>query len=162
MVSQLCNRSQVLLVQAVKAIAIARQYLAEEEDGACDLIAQPTFEGDSAKVTIALKIANFIDLETESSVLSVNPNSDPYKIAGAIAHRIRENERVSVTCVPGVDSVFHAVEAIAVSQTYLEEEGIDVKFCPCFTKVEGRDGQESSALHFGILARRPRGRGGRS
>jgi hypothetical protein len=75
-------------------------------------------------------------------------------------------------------SVFHAVEAVAVSHAYLKDDGYDVKFCPCFTKIIRDDGEEVrifgpmyriisfcclylrtqvSALYFGVLPRKMRG-----
>jgi stage V sporulation protein SpoVS len=95
-------------VQAIKAVAIARQYLADDDTEAVDLIAQPVFDGDSAHCTINLRKANFIDLEQERSELTVSSESDPYKVAGAIAGKIRDGERVSVVAIGAQRCVFCA------------------------------------------------------
>lgn len=61
-------------------------------------------------------------------------------MAGAIAGKIRDNERVSVTAI-GPESVYNTVQAIAISRTYMEEDNVDIKFSPQFIKinVQGED-----------------------
>lgn len=142
--------------QAVKAIAIARKFLSEEEndDGEItDLIGQPRFEGQTAKCVIRLRRSRPINMDMEVSELTALPNSDPYKVAGAIAGKIRDGERVGITAI-GANSVFHALESIAVSQTYLKDDRIDIKFAPSFTKKEVSGKGEMNAIHFSTLSRR--------
>lgn len=135
---------------AVKAIAIARDYLS---DDGVDLIAAPEFDGDSERATIKLKKANPVTLSDDAVQLTVKNHSDPYKVAGAIAGKIRDGERVSLLAV-GPTAVFRAIESIAVSREYLQEDQVDVKFCPTFTTVEDEEsGRTSTGMYFGILTR---------
>lgn len=140
--------------QAIKAIAIARNYLLEEgetEDQQTDLICQPEFDGDSPRVTIRLRKSRPLQ-DLDASELTVKPDSDPYKVAGAIAGKVRDQERVSITAL-GPEAVYNTVQAIAVSRTYLADDRIDIKFSPQFIKLDIQ-GEERSALYFAILSRR--------
>ena len=144
------ERLTCCVVQAVKAIAIARDYLS---DDGVDLIAAPEFDGDSERATIKLKKANPVTLSDDAVQLTVKNHSDPYKVAGAIAGKIRDGERVSLLAV-GPTAVFRAIESIAVSREYLQEDQVDVKFCPTFTTVEDEEsGRTSTGMYFGILTR---------
>jgi len=140
--------------QAIKAIAIARRYLTDdEEENPTDIIAQPQFDGQSDQLVIRLRRSRPIDMSMDYSDLTATPGSDPYKVAGAIAGKIRDGERVGMNAV-GANAVFHAVEAIAVSRTYLREDRIDIKFAPSFTKVDDPRKGECNAIHFATLSRR--------
>lgn len=140
--------------QAIKGIVNARQKPVEFDDGALDLICQPTFDGQSARVTFELSGIKELKDELESDDLIVRDTSDPYKVAGAIAGRLREGERVGLL-TKGAEGVFKSVEAIAMARVYVEEESIDVKFAPKLVEVQW-DGLDSTGVHFAILARRPR------
>eukprot|EP00656_Telonema_subtile_P000284 TRINITY_DN10144_c0_g1_i3.p1 TRINITY_DN10144_c0_g1~~TRINITY_DN10144_c0_g1_i3.p1 ORF type:complete len:212 (-),score=29.73 TRINITY_DN10144_c0_g1_i3:83-718(-) len=106
--------------QAIKAVAIARDYLADDTE--IDLIAQPEFAGETDRATIHLRRAKPIDGSDSTIELMVKPGSDPYKVAGAIKGRVREGERVSVVAV-GPAAVFHAVEAgvVGLSLIHISE-----------------------------------------
>merc|ERR1712080_365858 len=135
-------------------IVIARKYLTDgDEEKPTDIIAQPQFEGQSAHLVIRLKRSRPIDMDMEYTDLTSPPGSDPYKVAGAIAGKIRDGERVGINAV-GANSVFHAVEAIAVSRGYLWDDRIDIKFAPSFTKVDDPRKGECNAVHFATLSRR--------
>jgi len=141
--------------QAIKAIAIARTYLSLDEDGEdSDLIAQPSFFGDSEGCIVHVRNAKPIELDTSDPTLTVSGKSDPYNVAGAIAGHIRDGtKRVSlVACGPL--AVFHAVESIAVTRSYLRNEGIDVKFVPQFSQLEIEGRGEMQVMFFAIMTRR--------
>jgi len=135
--------------QAVKAIAKARTYL-EEEDA--DLVAQPAFEGQSSACILHVRRASKIELDL-GDTLTVTNKTNPYKLAGAIAGKIREKERVALSAI-GAQSVMHAVEALAVSRGYLKNERIDVKFVPQFNTVEISGKGEMESVYFACLYRR--------
>lgn len=141
--------------QAVKGIAIARKYLTdEEEEHITDLICKPRFERhDSDSCIITLRMARPIDMEKDVSDITATPSSDPYKLAGAIAGKIRDGERVGINAV-GANSVFHAVEACAVGNTYLRDDEIDLKFTPSFTTLDDPRRGECNGIHFSCLSRR--------
>lgn len=143
--------------QAIKSLAIARDYLLadeEDEDGELtDLICQPEFDGDSDKCVLRLRMSRPIDMEMEYVELRTNARSDPYKVAGAIAGKIRDDERVGVVAV-GPSAVFAALESVFVSRRYLAEDRIDVKFTPSFTKVNEPGREEMNGILFSTLSRR--------
>lgn len=136
--------------QAVKAIAIAKQYLAEEESGPIDILVQPQFDGQSPRATLFLKASAPIPEDDSAEVLTVRSLSDPGKVAGAICGRIRENKAVALETV-GPDGVYHVVEAVALSRRFLAEEQYDVKFTAKFQEMEWND-KTSSGLYFQVLA----------
>lgn len=133
--------------QAVKAIAGARRNLYEEE---IDLIAEPYFPyGDeSGEIHITLRKSSMINDALSTSDVTVKPTSEFTKVAGAIAGRIREGERVNVIC-RGKVGVFLAVKSIEVAGRYLEADGINVKFTAQFVTEE----DDATALHLSVLAR---------
>jgi len=139
--------------QAVKALAIARRYLEDEGDEVVDLIGQPSFEGQTDHCVIRLRRSRPIDMSKDYSGITATPSSDPYKVAGAIAGKIRNGERVGITAV-GPMAVFHAVESVAVSNTYLRDDRINIKFAPSFDKVEVSGRGEMNAIHFATLSKR--------
>lgn len=83
---------------AAKAIAIARGYINSE--ATFDLRAQPEFDSDaSGSCTLVLTKTQHKPHAVaglEDSDLTVKPTSDPKKVAGAIAGRVREHERVAL------------------------------------------------------------------
>lgn len=135
---------------AVKAIAVARTYLSEEEE--VDLIAQPQFKGKSSGCVIHVRRAGPMEIEMETEPLKVTNKVNPYKLAGAIAGKIREKERVNLSAI-GPKGVFHALEALAVARTYLHDDSIDLKFTPQFTSYTVA-GRESSGIYFACLSRK--------
>lgn len=138
--------------QAIKAVAIAKQYLAEEEKGPIDLMTQPQFDGPSNRLTLHLRaVAPTVPNET-AEVLTVKRESDPYKVAGAIAGRLRDNKVVALISV-GPEAVFHAVEAVAIARRYMAEDQMDIKFSPFFQQMDW-EGRDSSGLRFDIVARK--------
>jgi stage V sporulation protein S len=98
--------------------------------------------------------------EMDSEDFLVKGSSDPFKVAGAIAGRIRDGERIGVLA-KGEDAVFKTVESISVARRYMEEEGVDIKFAPKFVDLEDDAGVSSTYVHFAIITRKPR-TGGRS
>jgi len=136
--------------QAIKAIAVARGFLGGDET---DLIAQPSFDGRSAGCVIHVRRSGPIEVDDSVSALTVTNKTDPYKLAGAIAGKIREKERCSLSAM-GPLAVFHAVEALDVTRTYLREERIDIKFTPQFKTVNVDSLGDRTAVYFACLPRR--------
>lgn len=144
--------------QAVKSIAIARSYFEDEGDetndgSIMDLIVTPEFTAQTDHCVLRLRKSRQINMENESVPLTSTATSDPYIVAGAIAGKIRNGERVGISGI-GPDAVFHAVESIYVSRKYLKEDEIDIKFSPQFEEVEVAKNQVRQAIHFAILSRR--------
>jgi len=144
--------------QAMKAIAIARKYLLEEETGAIDLVVAANFEEDirqSSRVCFVLSKTRAAARVPSEDDLACKDKTDPYKLAGAMAQRIRDGEKVACT-TKGPVPVLIAVKAIALANTYLEEDGKEVKFAVSIVDLENpeiRDTVTSTYLHFALQAR---------
>ena len=145
--------------QAMKAIAIARKYLLEEETGAVDIVCQPRFEEDirsSSRVCFVLKRSRPLPRTPTEEDLSSKDSTDPYKLAGAMAGRIRDGEKVACT-TKGPVPVLIAVKAMALAQTYLSEEEKEVKFTVSIVDLENpeirSDQVTSTYLHFALIAK---------
>lgn len=132
--------------QGIKAVAILRSVLAREGDG-LDLAAQVIFDGQTPRSTILLSAVDPYASETSDDDLLVKPASDPYKVAGAIAGRLRETGQVGVQAV-GPDSVFKAVESTAIARRYLKQDKLDMIFSPSFTTAE--DERQTTGIHLAI------------
>lgn len=78
--------------------------------------------------------------------LKVSSKSDPNKVAGALAGRIRERQTAELQAI-GAGAVNQAVKAIAIARGYVSPMGIDLVFVPAFTNVEV-DGEEKTAIKF--------------
>lgn len=146
--------------QAIKAIAIARSYLeAEDEDETIDLIAQPAFHGgyvsNSTGCIIHVRRANLIELSEEDieDALTVTNTTEPTQLAGALAGRVREKKRVTLSAI-GPKGVMCAVETIAIARSYLKNENIDIKFTPTMKNVSVDGRGEMVAIYFSCLPRR--------
>lgn len=95
------------------------------------------------------------DGEAEAPAASSSPiraaaSSAPPAVAGAIAHRIRDGERVEVRAF-GAQAVCVALHAIVTARRYLANQGIAIATAPGWA-TETRDGVEVSSLRFPITA----------
>merc|ERR1712060_337957 len=86
-----------------------------------------------------------------SQELKVSKQSNPGTVAGAIAARVREGQRVVLSSI-GPLSVSKAISSIAIARQYLAEDGVDISFRPSFLNIEFNDGRRSSCLQFQLLA----------
>ncbi len=84
-------------------------------------------------------------------VLKVASNSNPNKVAGALAGVIREEGRAELQAI-GAGAVNQAVKAIAIARGYLAPSGIDLVCVPAFTDVE-IDGEKKTGIKFIIFPR---------
>jgi len=137
--------------QAIKAVAIARGYLDENK---IELTCYPDFRTDkrtglSLILTKSIRRPSPPDKDVQQ--LKVSKGSNPSNVAGAIANKLRDGQRVWVLAI-GADSVTHAVKAISIGRKYLEADGLDISFRPEFTRVKFDDGRDCSALKLIVLA----------
>ena len=88
--------------------------------------------------------------------LACKDKTDPYKLAGAMAQRIRDGEKVACT-TKGAVPVLIAVKATALANTYLEDDGKEVKFNVSIVDLENpeirSDAVTSTYLHFALVPR---------
>jgi len=143
--------------QAAKAVAIARKFL---EDDKIDISVFPMFtpgrRRQDESFTFLLRksmtrgaVQGEIDDGTQE--LKVSKQSNPGTVAGAIAARVREGQRVVLSSI-GPRSVAKAICSIAIARQYLSEDGVDISFRPSFLNIEFPDGRRSSCLQFQLLA----------
>ena len=83
-------------------------------------------------------------------------HTDPYKLAGAMAGRVRDGEQVACT-TKGPVPVLIAVKAIAIANTYLADDDIEIKYCVGIVDLENPEIRSSEVtstyLHFHIIAK---------
>jgi len=144
--------------QAMKAIAIARKYLLEE-DSPTDITVKPVFEEDirhSSRVCFELKKSRPVKTLPTEDDLAAKDTTDPYKLAGAIAGRLRDGGSVACT-TKGPVPVLIAVKAIGIAQTYVVEDELDVKFTVAIVDLENpeirSENVTSTYLHFALIAK---------
>jgi len=139
--------------QASKAIAIARKFL---EDDKIDIACYPMFTPGRCRqdesFTFLLRKSTFrsVKLDDGTQELKVCKQSNPGTVAGAIAARFREGQRVVLSSI-GPLSVSKSICSIAIARQYLAEDGVDISFRPSFLNIEFDDGRRSSSLQFQLL-----------
>ncbi|MCD6360914.1 MAG: stage V sporulation protein S [Armatimonadetes bacterium] len=87
-----------------------------------------------------------------ADILRVGSNSDPNKVAGALAGTVREYREAEMQTV-GAGALNQAIKAIAIARGFLAPSGIDLVCWPSFIDIE-IDGNERTAIRLSI---RPRG-----
>jgi len=134
--------------QACKAMAIVRRVLAGRDDGT-DIAAQATFDGGSVRCVLNIEVLSEpIESMAADDDLLVKPQSNPGKVAGAIAGRLRDDAAVALQAV-GPEPVFHTVRAISLARRYLADDNIDIVFSPAWSEIE-TDSGSTTGLHFAI------------
>lgn len=96
-------------------------------------------------------------LQPSETDLACKATTDPYKLAGAMAQRIRNGDKVACT-TKGPVPVLIAVKAIAIANTYLADDGKQIKFTVSICDLEKNpeirsDTVTSTYLHFALSAR---------
>jgi len=142
--------------QAVKAVAIARKFLEDDNiDVACYPMFTPGRRRMDESFTFMLQKSNNIRGNFGRSdgmqELKVSKMSNPGTVAGAIAARVREGQRVVLSSI-GPRSVTKAICSIVIARQYLAEDGVDISCRPSFLNIEFEDGRRSSCLQFRLLA----------
>ncbi len=84
-------------------------------------------------------------------VIKVKGTSRTSAVAGAIAGIFRENKFAEVQAI-GASAVNQSVKALALSRSYLAQDGIDVVFISEFVDVE-IDGKVRTAIKFTVEQR---------
>ena len=104
--------------QATKAIAITTRFFAENESNTQFLCTVSTGEQrTSSKLSLSLRqipAQNYSPLDTD---LGVSATTDVFKLAGAIAQRLRDGDDVRIT-TKGAIPVLIALKSIAVAEKY--------------------------------------------
>ena len=85
------------------------------------------------------------------ATLTVGSQSDPNKVAGALAGTIREVGKAEMQA-SGAGALNRAVKSIAIARGFLAAAGIDLVCYPAFVDVE-IDGSERTAIRLFIEPR---------
>lgn len=141
--------------QAAKAVAIARKFLEDDKiDIACYPMFTPGRRRQDESFTFVLQKSNVRvngSRSDGSQELKISKQSNPGTVAGAIAARVREGQRVVLSSI-GPRSVSKAICSIVIARQYLAEDGVDISCRPSFLNIEFEDGRRSSCLQFQLLA----------
>jgi len=141
--------------QAAKAVAIARKFLEDDKiDIACYPMFTPGRRRQDESFTFLLRKSNVrgnVIPDDGTQELKVSKGSNPGTVAGAIAARVREGQRVVLSSI-GPRSVSKAICSIVIARQYLAEDGVDISCRPSFLNIEFEDGRRSSCLQFQLLA----------
>ena len=92
--------------------------------------------------------------EPAETDLCCKARTDAFKLAGAIAGRVRDGEEVAIT-VKGAVPVLISVKAIGLAQDYVKDEGIELRFAVQFRDLEDPElnNAPSTYLHMAIIPR---------
>lgn len=138
--------------QAMKALALTRNFLASED---LDVIVQPLFPDfyqDSStcnmRLLISVSDASIRDqLDTDSAMqLYVSSESDPGKVAGAIARSARSGGGIYCTAM-GPQAILRVAKSIFLARKYLEADAIFPYFVPEF----GKSSDGASLMHIHVI-----------
>jgi len=83
--------------------------------------------------------------------LKVGSQSDPNKVAGALAGTIREAGKAEMQTI-GAGALNQAIKSIAIARGFLAPSGIDLVCYPAFVDVE-IDGNERTAIRLFVAPR---------
>ncbi len=86
-----------------------------------------------------------------ADILRVGSNSDPNKVAGALAGTVREHKEAEIQTV-GAGALNQAIKAIAIARGFLAPSGIDLICWPSFIDIE-IDGNERTAIRLSVRTR---------
>lgn len=76
----------------------------------------------------------------------VKKDTNPNKLAGAIAIGLREENTINLQCI-GSAAVNQATKAIIIARGFLAPEGSDIRIIPSFGSTE-IDGEIKSLINF--------------
>jgi len=143
---------RVAINQAVKTLAIARTYLAEDN---LDFKIYPEFQPDKDRhdsIYFLVTPANSrVKLSTNNAVmLTSSEKAKAGKIGGKIAHSIREGMRVLGQGV-GPNAVWRFVQSLLIAKDCLKENNLDLSFRVQFV-VKMYDQEEVNAIRFFVYA----------
>lgn len=138
--------------QAMKSLAVTRSYL-EKED--LDIVVQPffpDFSEDSSSCVMRLLVSvsdNSVREQLDSKQamqLYVSSESDPGKVAGAIARSARSGGQICCTAM-GPQAVLRAAKSVFLARRYLEADVIYPYIVPEF----GKSSDGASVIHIHVL-----------
>ena len=85
------------------------------------------------------------------SILKVASQSDPNKVAGALAGTIRESGKAEIQTI-GAGALNQAIKSIAIARGFLAPGGVDLVCYPAFIDIEV-EGNERTAIRLFVMPR---------
>lgn len=85
------------------------------------------------------------------NTLKVGSQSDPNKVAGALAGTIREQGKAEMQTI-GAGALNQAIKSIAIARGFLAPSGVDLVCYPAFVDVD-IDGNERTAIRLFVAPR---------
>ncbi len=85
------------------------------------------------------------------TTLKVSTNSNPNKVAGALAKTIKEQGKAELQTI-GAGSLNQAIKAVAIARGFVASGGIDLICIPAFVDIE-IDGEARTAIRLIIEPR---------
>lgn len=101
-------------------------------------------ENENEKISVLKVSADPEDISAEQRKKNVK------KLAGAISHALRQNGEVNVRCF-GNASIGKATKALAIAQSYIEENDIELSFSPAYINAE-IGGKIRTGISFCVFA----------
>ena len=84
-------------------------------------------------------------------ILKVSSNSNPSKVAGAIANIYRENKSVEIQTI-GAGSLNQAIKAVAIARGFVAPSGENLVIIPAFSDII-INGEQKTAIKLIIEAK---------
>lgn len=136
--------------QALKSIAVATRYM-KDIDRQLEIRAR--IEGDvrqSGRVAFSLRRIASAPREPTATDLTASDKTDFFKLAGAIAQRLRDGQDVRVT-VKGAVPILVAVKAIVTAEAYLVDNGSGPSLCATACMCELTENERTSTyVHLAV------------
>ena len=85
------------------------------------------------------------------SILKVGSQSDPNKVAGALAGTIRESGKAEMQTI-GAGALNQAIKSIAIARGFLVPGGVDLVCYPAFIDIDV-EGNERTAIRLYVMPR---------
>ena len=85
------------------------------------------------------------------SILRVASQSDPNKVAGALAGTIRESGKAEIQTI-GAGALNQAIKSIAIARGFLAPGGVDLVCYPAFIDIDV-EGNERTAIRLFVMPR---------
>ena len=91
-----------------------------------------------------------VEVLGDETIMRVKASSNAQSLASALANAVYDSRKVTLRAI-GAGAVNQAVKACAIARGFVAPRGIDILVRPGFTTVTMNDGEEVTALTFGIV-----------
>ncbi len=145
--------------QSIKAIIIARNYVAADEKPIDCAITCAAVNSEVGPDALSLDVAEYPKTADapapEDNIFKCAGTTKPHLLAGAIASRIREGAKhLSVTSV-GPMAALRNVKAFCIAKQYVAEDGYDFVLVPFFVHVSVGDEERTGIRLDAFVTKSP-------